>query len=72
LHKYAGKTSNCSPLCGDGRLVGSEIDPGRCDDGNLIPSDGCSTICVVNIGYTCTGTPSICTPNCGDGILLGI
>ncbi len=28
-------------ICGDGILDGGE----QCDDGNLIPFDGCSTLC---------------------------
>jgi cysteine-rich repeat protein len=70
-NKIDGKSGRCTPICGDGKLVGIETQAGRCDDGNLIPSDGCSTICVVNPGYTCTGTPSDCTPICGDGKLVG-
>lgn len=67
-----GKSGRCTPICGDGILVGIETQAGRCDDGNTIANDGCSATCLVNSGYTCTGSPSICTPICGDGRLLGI
>jgi fibro-slime domain-containing protein len=53
--------------CGNGAL-----DPGEsCDDGNKTPGDGCSAICQVPSGWTCTGTPSVCNMAgvCGDGIL---
>jgi cysteine-rich repeat protein len=52
-------------------LRGIELTAGKCDDGNLIADDGCSAICVVNTGFTCTGAPSVCTPVCGDGKLVG-
>ena len=66
-----GKSGKCTPICGDGKLKGIENQTGYCDDGNLIPNDGCSNICVVNSGYSCTGIPSNCTPICGDGKLVG-
>ena len=33
--------------------------------------DGCSAVCVVENGYTCTGSPSSCSTTCGDGIIAG-
>jgi fibro-slime domain-containing protein len=54
-------------LCGNGAL-----DPGEaCDDNNMMPGDGCSAICQIPAGWTCTGTPSSCNMAgiCGDGIL---
>ncbi|MCC7386130.1 MAG: DUF4215 domain-containing protein [Deltaproteobacteria bacterium] len=46
------------PLCGNG-----QIDTGEgCDDMNRNDSDGCSSGCAVEEGWTCTGTPSACTP----------
>ncbi len=53
--------------CGNGAM-----DPGeQCDDGNPTPGDGCSAICQIPAGWTCTGTPSSCNMAgvCGDGIL---
>src|SRR5262249_2051179 len=54
-------------LCGNGHQ-----DPGEsCDDGNKMAGDGCSAICQVPSGWTCTGWPSVCTMAgvCGDGVL---
>jgi len=55
-------------LCGNGVL-----DPGeQCDDMNKTAGDGCSAICQVPSGWTCTGAgPGSCTMAgvCGDGIL---
>jgi fibro-slime domain-containing protein len=53
--------------CGNGML-----DPGEsCDDGNAIPSDGCSKICQVESGWSCpnVGQPCVRNANCGDGVL---
>ncbi|NTX40266.1 tandem-95 repeat protein [Myxococcus sp. CA033] len=47
------------PICGDGVIGGVEI----CDDGNQLSGDGCSSVCKVEPGYTCTGQPSICDNN---------
>ncbi|HET9987457.1 MAG TPA: DUF4215 domain-containing protein, partial [Kofleriaceae bacterium] len=43
--------------CGNGAIDGTE----GCDDGNTAAGDGCSQACVVEMGWTCTGTPSHCT-----------
>ena len=64
--------TDCAPICGDGLVLGDE----QCDDGNLDSEDGCSDICLVETGWTCTGEPSTCieddgtaAPVCGDGIV---
>ncbi|MDX9724565.1 MAG: DUF4215 domain-containing protein [Myxococcota bacterium] len=44
------------PVCGDGRIAGSEM----CDDGNTNVGDGCSAVCVPEPGWICTGNPSEC------------
>ena len=49
--------------CGDGVVVAPE----RCDDGNTVPYDGCSSDCQNE--PTCTGIGP-CTSRCGDGILI--
>ncbi|MBN1947814.1 MAG: DUF4215 domain-containing protein [Bradymonadales bacterium] len=55
-------------ICGDGILTAPEI----CDDANGRGGDGCSTLCTVEEGYICTGSPSVCHPiECGDGIIEG-
>ncbi|MCP3102316.1 DUF4215 domain-containing protein [Myxococcus sp. K15C18031901] len=53
------------PLCGDGRVTGSE----QCDDGNRTSGDGCSSTCQVETGFTCQGQPSVCTDinECANG-----
>ncbi|HMF40819.1 MAG TPA: DUF4215 domain-containing protein, partial [Polyangia bacterium] len=58
---------------GDPTKCGNGVqDPGeQCDDGNTKAGDGCSAICQIPSGWTCTGWPSVCTMAgvCGDGIL---
>ena len=54
-------TNTPPPVCGDGIVEGTE----ECDDGNLIPYDGCSQTCTIEphcLGGTCTAV-------CGDGIV---
>lgn len=46
----------CVLSCGDGNLDVGET----CDDGNTANSDGCSSTCATELGYTCSGTPSSC------------
>jgi uncharacterized protein (TIGR02145 family)/uncharacterized delta-60 repeat protein len=43
-------------LCGDSLITGGET----CDDGDTGSGDGCSNACVVEDGYSCSGTPSSC------------
>jgi fibro-slime domain-containing protein len=50
--------------CGDGFVVAPE----RCDDGNTLPFDGCSSDC--QLEPTCSGTGP-CTSKCGDGLVIG-
>ncbi|MFC1611298.1 DUF4215 domain-containing protein [Myxococcota bacterium] len=62
--------------CGDGR-IGPHVE--QCDDGNAFSGDGCSTMCWVESGWLCSGSPSTCSPTCdspstcnatcGDGVL---
>lgn len=44
-----GGPANCSAICGDGLLRGSE----QCDDGNNVAGDGCSPGCQIEADYTC-------------------
>jgi cysteine-rich repeat protein len=60
------------PVCGDGILDPNV--PDACDDENNVPGDGCSDLCKIEEGFTCSGTPSVCIsdfdPNvCGDGFV---
>lgn len=52
-------------VCGDGAVDGDET----CDDGNDDAGDGCSDVCVVEPGWSCSGEPSVCASNCGDGVV---
>jgi len=38
-----------------------------CDDGNNTDGDGCSSTCLIEPGYTCSGTT--CTSSCGNSAL---
>jgi cysteine-rich repeat protein len=46
-----------------------------CDDGNLDDSDGCSSLCIIEDGWTCyagsSEGPDTCEEVCGDGKNLG-
>jgi cysteine-rich repeat protein len=54
-------------VCGNGVVDGFEI----CDDGNGADGDGCSRSCLLDPGFSCTGSqPTVCVPNggfCGNG-----
>lgn len=39
--------SRCTPKCGDGKRVGTELLSTSCDDGNTDDGDGCSSTCQV-------------------------
>ncbi|NOT00867.1 MAG: hypothetical protein HOP29_09585 [Phycisphaerales bacterium] len=54
-------------ICGDGAIEGLEL----CDDGDGDNGDGCSSACLLEVGFNCTGEPSVCTAICGDGLVLG-
>ena len=62
-----GDDSNgsCGPECADGIVQLGE----GCDDGDATGGDGCSATCIVEPGWSCTGSPSVCTPECGDATL---
>jgi len=46
------------------------IDTGEtCDDGNNTSGDGCSNVCQIESGWTCTGQPSDCTQLCGNNTI---
>ncbi len=60
--------TSCLGVCGDGIREGQEA----CDDGGILPGDGCSPDCQIETGWSCQGdTPSICTPICGDSLIVG-
>jgi fibro-slime domain-containing protein len=54
----AGQICSSTVVCGDGAVEGSEA----CDDGNVLPGDGCSADCLtVESGYKCPATGGACT-----------
>lgn len=54
--------------CGDGLLNGAE----SCDDGNQLANDGCNPSCGVEIGFSCSGTPSVCcSTTCQNNLACG-
>ncbi len=54
--------------CGDGVIDRERGE--TCDDNNPSDGDGCSGICAIEPGFSCTGAPSVCVPStCGDGVL---
>src|SRR5689334_19232890 len=55
------------PYCGDGMVnVAGET----CDDGNAVPGDGCTGVCVAEPFFLCpaAGGPCVSTLRCGDGM----
>ena len=58
--------SVCSPIWGDGLIVGTEA----CDDWNSSNNDGCSTSCTIEAGFNCSRSAAsscdTCTPIWGD------
>jgi fibro-slime domain-containing protein len=65
----AGSTTE-EPACGDGVVNQSEE---RCDDGNRVSGDGCSSECRIEADYLCAtpGERCISTKVCGDAQLVG-
>lgn len=40
--------------CGDLVIIAPNE---NCDDGNILDLDGCTTVCKVEAGWTCVGSP---------------
>ena len=65
--------SICAVPCGDGlRVQGHE----QCDDANTLDSDGCSSSCTIETGFTCSASPELASSRdvcqqCGNGIHEG-
>jgi fibro-slime domain-containing protein len=53
----------CDKKCGDGMKGPGEA----CDDGNLVAGDGCSPLCVVESGFTCSDYALQATKTCPSG-----
>lgn len=54
-------------VCGDGQVTSGE----QCDDSNFASSDGCSSSCQIEAGYTCPMPAMLCTKLCGNGSING-
>ena len=64
---YHGVADHCA-----GGAANGTVDSGEgCDDNNSTNGDGCSSVCIVETGYSCSGAPSSCSPICGDGLIKG-
>jgi cysteine-rich repeat protein len=69
---YGGTGMGGSPPdgshAGGGGYVNHVYHYEACDDGNVVPGDGCSGICEVEAGYLCEQPGAPCRlPRCGDG-----
>ncbi|MBI1813247.1 DUF4215 domain-containing protein [Candidatus Peregrinibacteria bacterium] len=72
MNAAASAASSASgAVCGNGIVESGE----QCDDGNAWYGDGC-TLCGIEVGYACSGSPSVCVPgeaqhqsSCGNGII---
>ena len=70
IDNTASNPEVCTLLCGNGALDPNE----ECDDHNIVDSDGCSSSCNVDQGYSCdrvditAAYPDTCLLNCGNGI----
>ena len=52
-------TSQCSEICGDGRVFYQQ-----CDDGNTVNGDGCSSTCKIEPHYKCLNGSQTHQSNC--------
>ena len=51
---YIFSTEGCKEVCGDGYHFSE-----KCDDGNFVNGDGCSSLCIVETLFRCSSTSSI-------------
>ena len=56
-HCNAQCSGTTTPVCSNGVIEAGET----CDDTNTNNGDGCSNVCAVESGYTCSGEPSVCS-----------
>lgn len=70
----ASTPDTCTDIWGDGNVV-VRSSSNYCDDGNTVSSDGCSSSCILEYGYTWSGgtssTPDYCSIRCGDSMVAG-
>jgi CUB/sushi domain-containing protein len=64
-------TATCNRQCTFARCGDDYINPviEQCEDGNLVPGDGCSPTCTTEPGWICD--PTGCWEDCGDGMVVG-
>lgn len=66
----------CTECCGAAACNNGDLLHYECDDGNGVNGDGCTSVCLVELGWTCVhgagiGSYSTCTSICGDGWIVG-
>ena len=49
---YTTSAGVCKDVCGDGKRI---LKTTKCDDGNTIDGDGCSSSCTIEANWTCSG-----------------
>lgn len=63
--------SVCTEICGDGKNFKKLYPTNQCDDGDTTDGDGCSSGCLIETGWSCSGgsktTADTCKEVCGDG-----
>ncbi|KAJ1485830.1 hypothetical protein T484DRAFT_1791962, partial [Baffinella frigidus] len=71
LDAGASTRGMCVAVCGDGRVAARRE---GCDDGNQVSGDGCSDVCALEEGYSCSARSDgpggqVCewVGVCGDG-----
>src|SRR3989344_2025443 len=55
-YHVSGGSNHCAGGTANGTVNSGE----GCDDNNSTNGDGCSSLCVVETGYSCSGEPSSC------------
>ena len=57
-----GTTCTSVSYCGDGVIQTPNFyeESEECDDGGTESGDGCSSVCLIETGWSCVGTPSVC------------
>lgn len=55
-----GSSGQCVEVCGDGKNFGLY----DCDDGNTNNGDGCSSVCLIEDGFSCSGGSKTTADTC--------
>ena len=59
----------CEDICGDGKVLKRNYD-NYCDDGDNDSGNGCSSTCVIEEDFTCTGGNSNSPDTCNNTKIL--